>query len=570
MLRVFFSFILLLFLSSQSVAGFLDSPTNKPLSPQDAFQPSIEVKDNSINLSFNIQPKYYLYKEKFKLTVNNNDNSLDFPISTTKDDPVFGRVEIYENYTTLKSNIKDTTNRFLEIELRYQGCSEEFHICYPEEMVNKTIENPLFGKIDALTKVEDKKVNIQKVEIDSDNATYISSFIKEQNALIALFIFLFLGIAMAFTPCTFPMIPIISRLILNNKNNKAFTSSLAYIIGIGLCYASIGFVIKIFDFNIQIAAQNIYILIATALVMFVLALSMFDIINIQMPSSIQTRINKKADNIGNGSLIAIMCSGFLSALVLSPCAVGPLAGTLLFASQYDGFLYPSLLLFILGLGSGIPLLLWSTSLKKFLPKTGKWMYEIKFYMGVALLLVALYMIGKIIPLSSSDTISPAILKSLYMGILASVIIRYLSFGFKDKAIMTILIVVFSFFFSNTHTVVDKEESIKKNFTHITNTNELKLDGKTLLYVGADWCVSCRQMENTTFKSPKVKESLKNFKVYYLDITTMTKEKREILDKFNLQIAPFYVLYDSKGNQYNNIYIGYLNEEKFLEMIDKIH
>ena len=254
--------------------------------------------------------------------------------------------------------------------------------------------------------------------------------------------------------------------------------------------------------------------------------------------------------------------------MLSPCAVAPLAGTLLFASQYESILLSSFLLFLLGIGSGIPLIIFSTSFKKLLPKAGHWMYEIKHAIGLTMVLISYYLLSKIIPLNSSDYIS-ILFKTVIFFTVILYLMKFISLDFKSKVSLSLIFstIIFAIFLNGNTKEIN---NVKKDFINLDKIEDLIIDRKTMIYVGADWCVSCKQMENSTFQDIEVINKLKEFKIYYVDITNMTEKEKEILKTFNLQIAPFYVLYDNKGIKLDEVNIGYLNKVKFLEILKKIN
>jgi thiol:disulfide interchange protein DsbD len=556
-----------------------------PLDVEQAFQPDFILDNNKFEVTFNIQERYYIYKDKVSLKVNGKDYMLNMPEAVMKDDPVFGRVYTYEGYTEFDTSINSNKEK-LDIQLKYQGCSDEYKICYPMETYNtsltniykntyveeKTIEPSTSSTTPATTPVVQSTENSKSSSFfdNADDAGFIAKFIKQENYSVTLGLFLVFGILMAFTPCTFPMIPILSSIIMKHQGKNPLVLSSLYVVGIALCYASIGLVLKLFNFNIQILLQNIYLLIATSIVMFILALSMFGFINFRMPSFIQGKINEKASSLDkSNNPFSLVFSGFLSALILSPCAVAPLAGTLIFASQYDSLVYSSLLLLTLGIGSGIPLILWGTSFKKIMPKAGNWMYHIKDFIGVMLLVVGLYLLSKIIPINGTSLTS-IVFKTACFSVLIGYLIKFFDFNVKNKILLFLItfIMMFSFNMKTNEHSSQAPQNAKASFLQANRLADIKEAPYTMVYVGADWCVSCKEMELTTYADSEVIEALKGYTVYYVDITDMDQNKKEILKKYDLQIAPFYVLYDKEGKRKDETYIGYLNKTKFLEIIKK--
>lgn len=577
MKRIFLFFALFIFSGLSFANIFEQNSTKSPLDVESAFQPSITLNSENLILEFNVQPKHYLYKDKLKLSINNEKIDYISPKSHNKLDPIYGNVQIFEGYTKITSELPKFIQKNIKLEVIYQGCSEEFNICYPEEKLVKEIINPNYNesneKMSTETTVSTNEIDTTNIIVGFEDSNYILNLISNGSYLFTLSVFLLFGLMMAFTPCVFPMVPILSSIVVKHDKKHPLFVSFLYVLGISLCYASIGIILKLFNFNIQLILQNQYTLLLTAIVMVILSLSMFGIINFRLPNFIQQKIHNETEYLDKkDNPLYLVLSGYLSALMLSPCAVAPLAGTLLFASQYDSIIYSSLLLFTLGIGSGIPLMLWGTSFRKILPKTGKWMYEVKYIMGILILMVALYLLNKIIPLNDNDILTPALLNTAFIAVILAYLARFINIDFKSRfwLILILSIVVFNSNYVNNN--YNDSISVKKEFIIINSMEELNanINGKTLLYVGADWCTSCKQMENTTFKNTEVISKLKEFKVLYLDITEISSSEKEILENFNLQIAPFYVLYNNKGIKDDKIYVGYLNKEKFLEILNKMN
>lgn len=569
--------------------GYSDSKTG-PLDVEQAFQPDFILDNNKFKVTFNIQERYYIYKDKLNLMVNGQEYKLNMPEAIMKNDPVFGNVYIYEGYTEFNTSINSNKDK-LDIQLKYQGCSEEYKVCYPMETYNTSLINIYKNKYIQEVKEQVNTINtaivIEKTPViekfssnennksssffdNSNDAGFIAKFINHENYAITLGLFLIFGVLMAFTPCTFPMIPILSSIIMKHEGKNPLILSTLYVTGIALCYASIGLVLKLFNFNIQILLQNIYLLIATSIVMFILALSMFGFINLRMPSFLQGKISEKAASLDNNSNpFSLVLSGFLSALILSPCAVAPLAGTLIFASQYDSIVYSTILLMTLGVGSGIPLILWGTSFRKIMPKAGRWMYHVKDFIGVMLVIVSFYLLSKIIPLDGTSLTS-IIFKTFCFSVITGYLIKLCDFSVKNKVLLFLItfIMMFSFNMKTNNHINQITQNAKTSFIHVNQLTDIKENPYTMVYVGADWCVSCKEMELTTFSEPDVIDALKGYTVYYVDITNLDDSKKEILKKYDLQIAPFYVLYDKDSKRKEETYIGYLNKTKFLEIIKK--
>lgn len=549
------------------------------LPAEKAFQPTVEYKDNIVSVNFNTLAGYYLYKDKFKITVNGkivDNNNIQYPQNPIKkNDDIFGNVDVYEYSSTFKVKLENSQR--YNIDISYQGCSETYNICYPVEKIQKDFDNldykdNVVTNLDATNKSETFGLNISSNED-------ITNIINNKSFILTTLIFLGIGLLLSFSPCVFPTLPLMSALVVGTNKKPLLVSSI-YGLGFISSYAMIGLIIDVFAINLQIAIQSPVFIIISAILFLILGF-----VTIFSNSGFGTQvISSKIDGvirkINKNNLLTTYIVGFLSSLILSPCAVAPLGATLIFISQQNQLFYGMWLLSILALGMIAPLVLMSTILKKIMPENGDWLYETKKILGFLLFGFALYTISRYLPHYMFNTILIFIMGTLLITINNKTIkivvlgISLLIFNIFNPNIEQRIITQ-----SNNEQVVQK--SLKQYFLNIENKENLNEIIKTaesqnkelLVYIGAEWCTSCKEMDATTFIDKELIESYKmeeNNKILAkIDITDFTNEKKDILKEYGLEIAPYFVSYKYGNNKklnINSISVGYLKSSELKKIL----
>ena len=509
-------YLLLFFLVfNNAMASGLFSSNNKSifLKAEEAFKVSLENQSkNILKINFNIEPGYYLYKEKIKFYVNKKElTKIDFPVSKIKNDEYFGKSNIYENNFKI---IINTKTKIELLEVQYQGCANK-GLCYPPLKI--------FFHIDR----EDGKNIIPKEKISEPDK--ILSEITDNNIIKNILLFIGFGLLLSFTPCVLPMVPILSGIILkaNSSNTyKPFLLSLNYVAGLCTLHFMVGLFIGYSTniYNLQSTFQDPIYLVFFILILIALSLSMFGLYDIKIPSFIQRWASKSSNKNNTGTYKGSFIMGFISALIIGPCVAPPLAAIFLYVtSNNPGPLITGLLFLSLGLGMSIPLLAYGTFMGKFIPKTGKWMKGINYIIGILLLFVALTFIDRLVPILN----------------------------------------------------INNQES-NLIFKKIENVSDLKKylnqDGDNMFFldVYADWCVECKLMEHQTFKNKSVVKLLKDLRLVKIDVTSNEKEDMELLRYLNILGPPAYKFYNNKGRELRGFMIqGYMGPEKFLEHLKEL-
>ncbi|MEE8343501.1 MAG: protein-disulfide reductase DsbD, partial [Gammaproteobacteria bacterium] len=503
------------------------------LPADEAFQFSADVRNvNTIALNWVIADGYYLYRDKFKIQLQNVQGiyvkEVEFPAGEVKEDEFFGRMEVYHNNVEAVATLERLDPQATEITLiaTYQGCAEA-GICYPP--IERSIvlmladASPPPAPVAATATAPVPKSPVAEQDL-------IAQKLLQENVLFTILSFLGFGLLLAFTPCVFPMIPILSSILVGQGGEltarRGFGLSLVYVIAMACTYTVAGVLAGLFGRNLQATFQNPWILSAFAGVFVLLALSMFGFYKLQIPAFIQDQITKISNRRKGGTIVGVAIMGFLSAMIIGPCVAAPLAGALIYIGQTGDAVLGGLALFALSVGMGIPLLALGAGAGKLLPKTGPWMNMINAVFGVLLLALAIWLLERILPASVSLALWAVLLivSSVYMGSLDSLESGaggwrrlWKGIGLVSLVCGVLLLVgaasgskellqplrglglltgtgepaasESALAFHTIKSVADLEYELQKS---AQNSQYVMLD----FY--ADWCVTCKEMEKYTF------------------------------------------------------------------------
>lgn len=578
----FFLFCLLIWLPGPSLA--LDDA--ELLDPDAAFQLSYAVKDSdTLAFSWTIAGGYYLYRDKIKwtsLTPKIETGAPILPAAELKHDPNFGDVETYRRKLAIELPLRrlDPKERKLLLEVAYQGCFEA-GVCYLP--IRKTVEFDL----------PEASLSGSVREVPSGSPP---PFVSEQDRIARVFTgrslglvmlsFLGFGLLLAFTPCVFPMIPIISGVIGGHGPGqgarRAFGLSLCYVLASAATYTLFGVLAGLFGKNIQAVFQQPAVLIGISIIFLGLALSMFGVFNFQMPSFIQTRLGILSSRQRRGNWLGAAVMGMLSALAVGPCVTAPLAGALIYIGKTGDAVLGGAALFALGFGMGIPLLIVGTSAGKLMPRAGAWLHVTRVFFGVGLLAVAVWMLGRIMPLPAILALWGAVLTIplIYLGwrklwkttaALAFIYGVFLLVGVvteqqKDyMALVCNVAVACQDKSSLAFKRIDTEQALQQSLA------EAQQQGRwVMLEFYADWCVSCRKLQHTTFAEADVQAALSNVILLQADVTEENAPARSLLRRFDL-IGPPAILFFGPEQQERMAYriVGYLDGKTFLDQFRKM-
>ncbi len=562
-------------MSNLAIADNIVKQENIYLPPDEAFKVNL-IKDSNtrLKIEWDISEGYYLYLGMFEFKTDNPEVQITkaiMPDGLKKTDEFFGEVDVYYDYTSALIEF-DRIKPDAYIIVKYQGCADA-GLCYPPITKKFRLDNFFSGDF-----------SLQKTSMPNNQIT-ISQQLAEKSIAFNIFLFFLAGILLAFTPCVFPMIPILTGLIVGQGNKisakKSFLLSLTYVLSMALTYALAGVLISLSGSNVQANLQNPYVISSFAGLFVILSLSMFNIITIQMPRFIQNLILNKTNQNQSGTYIGVAIMGSLSALIVGPCVTAPLIGALIYISTTNDYILGGLALFSMGLGMGLPLLLLGTSASQLTKKIGPYLEITNKVFGVLFLVVSIWLIERIVSIQVA-----AYLWAILAFIMALYLYKtYIKFNaIKIAAKLTALLLftysVFQVYGINVNKNFDPiisfyEQKIDLNFIKVTNTEELfkEINNSTkivMIDLYADWCVACKELDKYTFSDQRVSSVLKNVTLLKLDITETTDDNTEFLNEYKLFGPPALLFFDSVGNELESSRIvGFVDADTFLERFQTI-
>lgn len=513
--------------TAQALEGL--NPPNRPLPtaidegtphtflmPDQAFKVAVEsaASPRNLILTFTPAPGYYLYRDRIHVKLANNQPApLRFPPAEAKQDPSFGQVWVYHHPFQVALDLP--ANAPAEpLAVSYQGCADH-GICYPPTTVDFHREGERYALQATGTELSAAPPSGQ-----SGRPEDFADYLKGARPLWVLASFFGFGLLLALTPCVFPMIPILSGIIAGQgaqiTKSRALALSFTYVLGMALTYAGVGVLAGLTGTLLSNALQTPPVQLATAALFVALALSMFDVYQLQLPLSLQNRLNMTSSRLPGGRYWGVGFMGALSSLVMGPCVAAPLAGGLLYIAQTRDVVMGGSALFIMALGMGMPLLVIGTSAGALLPKAGRWMTGVKRLFGVVLLGVALF---TVLPLLRS----PGNVNELP--------------------------------FTRVTTVTQLDQQLGLAVAH---------QRPVMVDFYADWCTSCVEMDRSVFNQAPVRQALHAFDLIRVDVTRNTAEDRALLAHFGLFGPPATLFYDSRGHELEDQRLaGYIPQDQFL-------
>jgi len=579
--------------------------TDEPelLNPDQAFIFKAELNGpNSLVTEWIVAEGYYLYKDKIKMALQDSTGlSLGdptFPDSTRLDDPQYGDVEIFRGPLTVTFPILGLNGQpsALDLDVGYQGCAD-IGVCYPpiKKQVSFTAEqlNQLSNNSTTTTKSSSPSPTSSNPDVGKvSEQDAIAAKLSSGNTPLTLLSFFGFGLLLAFTPCVFPMIPILSGIIVGEGDrisaSRGFMLALAYVLAMAFAYTVVGILAGLFGSNLQVWFQNPWILGGFAIVFVLLALSMFGFYELQMPSSIQGKLSAISNQQSSGKMMSAAIMGLLSALIVGPCVTAPLIGALIYIGQTGDAMLGGMALFALSVGMGAPLLVLGASAGKLLPKAGPWMDTIKSVFGVLLLGVAIWLLERILPPSATLLLWGVLLvvSGIYMGALHHTIqepkwyLLWKGLGVVILLYGSLMIIGAAADTRNTlqplkglfatHSAPGTRKS-ELSFQYIKGPQGLKdalaqasVDGKTaMLDFYADWCISCKEMEASTFSASSVQKALSNTVLLKSDVTANDTQDKALLKQFGLIGPPAILFFDKNGKEKTGYrVVGFVPAEKF--------
>lgn len=573
MIKTLFSLFLSLLMIGSSHAGLFSSKP-KFLKAEEAFVFSLENRNENLLLNWNIAEDYYLYKKEIKITPQNIElGDIKFPAAEQYNDEFFGQVEIYRNELQLAVPFKDVKDN-AAIEVVYQGCTKGF--CYPPERLEL--------KFDSILTANPEELAEQAVENSENFAKSEQDKLADKlsNNRFSIFWFFVLGLGLAFTPCVLPMLPLLSAIVIGNKERpstaKALLLSLAHVQGMALTYTLLGLIVAAIGLPFQVALQSPPVLISLSIVFILLACSMFGLYEIKLPNSWQQKLNAMSQKQQGGAFGSVFVMGMIAGLIASPCTSAPLSGALLYVAQSGDLLTGGLALYLLALGMGLPLILITLFGNKILPKSGEWLLKVKTTFGFVMLALPVFLLSRVLP----SHYEPFLWSVLAVAFLIWLLDAIPSRSIIQKIIKICLLIALAFaakpwtdlVWNGSQTEKQNTQHIKLEQIHSLADLEEKLTAskgkKVMLDLYADWCVACKEFEKYTFTDTNVQQKLNEMVVLQIDLTKNSTENIAFMQHFSVLGLPTILFFDENGNELGQSRItGFLEANKFLDWLNKL-
>jgi len=544
-----------------------------------AFQFNFEQQDNRLIVRWTNASGYYLYKEKFKVASPTTGLSqISLPQGTAHFDDYFGEQEVYYDEVELSFAIEDLSKEH-EITLAYQGCADA-GLCYPPG------KKVLFFD-PRLAAISDVQGSPEASEIVNEQDSF-ANLLSNDSLFMTLVIFFGLGIGLAFTPCVFPMYPILSGIIVGAGNKlstkQAFGLSFVYVQGMALTYSALGLLVASLGLQFQAYFQHPVVLGSLAVLFSLLALSMFGVFNFQLPSKWQEKLNGFSNQQQGGRYTSVFVMGMISGLVASPCTTAPLSGALIYVAQTGDLLIGGLTLYILSLGMGVPLLLMGIAGGKLLPKAGAWMEVIKGIFGFMLLSVVIVLLGRFLD-ELWVNLSWAMLAIAFAGYLLhhNGVTKMSSAKSIRQLLAQVLLIAATLFALKPWLGIEtsnqqQAEQTAVEFIQVKGIEQLnqqlalaKSAGKpVMLDFYADWCIACKDFEHKTFSDPLIKTMLDNMVLIQSDVTANDELDIALQDKLTVLGLPTIVLFDAQGIEQEHLrVVGFQDPQQFSKTLDQV-
>ena len=540
--------LILLLCSTSVFAGLFDAPGRSNFIPADqAFVFDFQQNQHDLTLTWQVKEGYYLYRKQVSITpAQANVGALQLPAGEWHKDEFYGKSEIYRQRLSVPVTVNQA-DKGATLTVTYQGCADA-GFCYPPETkVVPLSEVNAAAAIPPLPSGERARVRGEgEGEAGSDLPF---------SALWALLI----GIGIAFTPCVLPMYPLISGIVLGGKQRlstaRALLLAFIYVQGMALTYTALGLVVAAAGLQFQAALQHPYVLIGLSIVFILLALSMFGLFTLQLPSALQTRLTLMSNRQQGGSAGGVFVMGAIAGLICSPCTTAPLSAILLYIAQSGNMWLGGGTLYLYALGMGLPLILVTVFGNRLLPKSGPWMETVKTAFGFVILALPVFLLERIL----GDVWGMRLWAMLGVAFFSWAFIT--SLGAKRPWMRLVQIILLAAALVSVRPLQDwafgspvGQTQAHLNFTQIKNVDELnsalaEAKGKpVMLDLYADWCVACKEFEKYTFSEPAVQNALKNTVLLQADVTANSAQDTALLKHLSVLGLPTILFFDAEGNE----------------------
>ena len=586
MMKRILLFLFFIFTALSTQAGLFDKkPAFLPV--DEAFQFSAAKSENQENVIVNwsIAEGYYLYQEKISVKLNQESNaSFDLPTFSISpedyNDPYFGLMKIFKKPVQAIFKASQPPLKAEDVvEIAYQGCTEGF--CYPPEVKEIKVADLPIAQVANTEKTSGKSTALSTQPKAEQDRLAESLF----NSKYAVFGFFLLGLGLAFTPCVLPMLPLLSAIVIgqNQRPNmwRAFALSFVYVQGMALTYTLLGLIVAAIGLPFQVALQHPYVMIGLSIIFVLLALSMFGVFTLQLPSSLQTKLSLLSQQQKAGALGGVFLMGMIAGLVASPCTSAPLSGALLYVAQSGDLFTGAITLYLLALGMGVPLILITLFGNKILPKSGMWMETVKKLFGFVMLALPVFLISRILP----DEWTPRL-----WAMLGTAFFIWFAFQMPKNGtgwVFRILFLVAAMISvkplqtwvwgeTSTPSAIENKVVSHVEFKKVKSEAELQQalaeNNKPLVMLDlyADWCVACKEFEKETFSDLSVQKAFGDMLLLQVDMTKNSEENRALMTKYKVLGLPTILFFNRDGKEIEGSRVnGFMPPVEFLQWIQKI-
>jgi len=561
------------------------------LEPEQAFQLKAEAVDaHTVRLSWIIAPGYHLYRDRLSFNAAGKVAAPSLPAGLRKFDANFNKeMETYQD--KLMVDLPVTATVPFTLTVGYQGCADA-GLCYSPALQSYRVDPAVPGRLAPIADAAAAPPADAVTNAPEDDSSLAQRTLQSGSAWRIGLAFLAFGLLLSFTPCVLPMVPILSSIIVGEgtvSRGRGFSLALAYCLGMALVYTALGVAAGLAGEGLAGALQKPWVLLSFGALLFALALSMFDVYQLQLPSAMQSRLSSTSGNMGGGRFAGVFVMGALSALIVGPCVAGPLAGALLYISQTRNVWTGGWALFSMAVGMSVPLLLTGVSAGSLLPRAGAWMNGVKKIFGLLLIAVAIWMVSPVFtvtvmmamwgvfallcamflhvfePLKPGAELRSYVGKTLGLAFLIGGLFELTGAASAGRDVLQPL----------GHLSIARADGAAPahggeiQFSRIKTVAELDqiLAASTtpvMLDFYADWCVSCKEMERFTFSQPAVGVKLKQVKLIQVDVTANNADDKALMKRFGLFGPPGIILFSGGKEIPNSRVIGFLAPEPFVQ------
>ena len=586
MMKRILLFLFFIFTVLSTQAGLFDKKSAF-LPVDDAFQFSAAKSDNQENVivKWSIAEGYYLYQEKISVKLNQAEtSSFDVPTFSISpedyNDPYFGLMKIFKKPVQAIFKASQPPLKAEDvIEIAYQGCTEGF--CYPPEVKEIKVADLPIVQVTDTEKTSEKSTALSAQPKAEQDRLAESLF----NSKYAVFGFFLLGLGLAFTPCVLPMLPLLSAIVIgqNQRPNmwRAFALSFVYVQGMALTYTLLGLIVAAIGLPFQVALQHPYVMIGLSIIFVLLALSMFGVFTLQLPSSLQTKLSLLSQQQKAGAFGGVFLMGMIAGLVASPCTSAPLSGALLYVAQSGDLFTGAITLYLLALGMGVPLILITLFGNKILPKSGMWMETVKKLFGFVMLALPVFLISRILPDEWTLRLWAMLGTAFFIWFAFQMPKNGTGWLFRILFLVAAMISVkplqaWVWGESSAQSAVENKLVSHVEFKQVKSEAELQQalaeNNKSLVMLDlyADWCVACKEFEKETFSDPRVQKTFGDMLLLQVDMTKNSEENRALMTKYKVLGLPTILFFNQDGKEIEGSRVnGFMPPVEFLQWIEKI-